>query len=122
MRKVFDTVLEFGTQLMILVTIFLELVLVGMLLSKLHDRREEPKHEQYARAAMVYCIDEAEDTVTFIDGCGFIWAIKGVFDWEQGDLAALLMDNNGTAGTIGDDIVVDAWYSSLGWQIREGIA
>ena len=122
MRKVFNTVLDFCTMILIIATMVLELALVGMLLSKLHDRREETKHEQYARAAVVYCIDEAEDTVTFIDGCGFIWAIKGVFDWEQGDLAALLMDNNGTSGTIGDDIVVDAWYSSLGWQIREGIA
>lgn len=122
MRKVFDIVWEFCMRILLIVTMVLELVLVGMLFSKLHDRREETKHEQYARSAVVYCIDEAEDTVTFIDGCGFIWAIKGVFDWETGDLAALLMDNNGTAGTIGDDIVVDAWYSSLGWQIREGIA
>lgn len=73
----------------------------------------EIQHEQYARAAMVYYVDEYDDVVTFIDGCGFLWAINGISDWERGDLAALLMDNNGTAGTIADDIVLGAWYSSL---------
>lgn len=71
------------------------------------------QHEQYARAAMVYYVDEYDDVVTFIDGCGFLWAINGISDWEHGDFAALLMDNNGTAGTIADDIVLGAWYSSL---------
>lgn len=121
MRKI-DRVFDIVVKAFIIFAIAFAMLACVMAFRGFHLQHKEPVHEQYARAAVVYCIDEAEDTVTFIDGCGFIWAIKGVFDWEQGDLAALLMDNNGTAGTIGDDIVVDAWYSSLGWQIREGIA
>ena len=121
MRKI-DRVFDIVVQVFIIFAIAFAMVACVMAFRVFDLQHKEPVHEQYARAAVVYCIDEAEDTVTFIDGCGFIWAIKGVFDWEQGDLAALLMDNNGTSGTIGDDIVVDAWYSSLGWQIREGIA
>lgn len=82
----------------------------------------EPPHEQYARAAVVLEVDDEINIVTFVDGCGFRWKIKGVFDWHVGDLAALLMDNNGTPGAIIDDVIVDAWYSALGWQMREGIA
>lgn len=121
MRKI-DRVFDIVVQAFMIFAIAFAMVACVMAFRVFHLQHKEPAHEQYARSAVVYCIDEAEDTVTFIDGCGFIWAIKGVFDWEQGDLAALLMDNNGTSGTIGDDIVVDAWYSSLGWQIREGIA
>ena len=121
MRKI-DRVFDIVVQVFMIFAIAFAMVACVMAFRVFHLQHKEPVHEQYARSAVVYYIDEAEDTVTFIDGCGFIWAIKGVFDWETGDLAALLMDNNGTSGTIGDDIVVDAWYSSLGWQIREGIA
>lgn len=96
------------------------LVMCGALIPQAIHYVSEAPHEQYARAAVVSEINEQENVVTFIDGCGFLWKIKGVFDWEIGDLAALLMDDNGTTGTIEDDIIVDVWYSALGWQIREG--
>lgn len=121
MRKI-DQIFNVVVEIFAIIAMTFAVITFVMVFRGFHLQHKEPVHEQYARSAVVYCIDEEEDTVTFIDGCGFIWAIKGVFDWEQGDLAALLMDNNGTSGTIGDDIVVDAWYSSLGWQIREGIA
>lgn len=121
MHKI-DRVFEVVMKIFVLIAMAFAVITCVMAFRVFHVQCLEPEHEQYANSAVVYYIDEAEDTVTFIDGCGLRWEIKGVFDWETGDLAALLMDNNGTSSTISDDIVVDAWYSSLGWQIREGIA
>ena len=121
MHKI-DRVFEIVVKIFVLIAMAFAVITCVMAFRVFHVQCLEPEHEQYAHSAVVYYIDETKDTVTFIDGCGLRWKIKGVFDWEQGDLAALLMDNNGTSSTISDDIVVDAWYSSLGWQIREGIA
>lgn len=112
---------RFNTVMARVLSVMVVIILSASLASLSTLRKvSEESHEQYARAAVVSEVNEQENIVTFVDGCGLQWEIKGVFDWEIGDLAALLMDDNGTSGTIEDDIILDVWYSALGWQIREG--
>ena len=72
----------------------------------------EPEHYLYPRAVMVDEIKLESDTVVFKDGAGFTWEFEGVEDWAVGDVAAMLMDDNGTPENILDDYVIEIWY---GW-------
>ena len=67
-------------------------------------------HHQYPMAVWVYAVDDVRDTVTFVDGRGEMWEIDGAEDWMAGDVAAMLMDDNGTEEYILDDIVVEVLY------------
>ena len=64
----------------------------------------------YPLAARVEAMKQAEDTVLFVDGAGNGWVISGIDDWQLGDVAGLLMDDNGTPEYIMDDIVIDVRY------------
>lgn len=66
----------------------------------------------YARVVVVDDIDEAADVVTFIDSVGFLWEIEGIEDWNIGDAAALLMNNQSTSSIL-DDVIIGAYYSSF---------
>lgn len=66
--------------------------------------------DHYALLAEVYDIDLVKDEVIFVDSTGNLWAVRGVSDWEVGDVAALLMDGNHT-DSIYDDAVVDTRYA-----------
>ena len=65
----------------------------------------------YAKTAMVIQLDTDSDVVTCVDGADNLWCFYGVEDWQTGDFASLLMDNNGTADTIYDDAIVEATYA-----------
>lgn len=72
----------------------------------------EPEHSLYPRAVMVDKIKLESDTVVFKDGAGFTWEFEEVEDWAEGDVAAMLMDDNATPENILDDYVINIWY---GW-------
>ena len=56
--------------------------------------------------------DITDDTVTCVDLNGNEWQFTGAEDWFEGDIAALVMFDNGTP-EIKDDEVVTASY--CGW-------
>lgn len=64
----------------------------------------------YPLAVRVDSFNQAEDTVSFVDGAGNEWKIYGIEDWMLGDVAALLMDDNGTPEYIYDDSIILAQY------------
>lgn len=72
----------------------------------------EPEHNVYPRAAFVSEIKSEDDIVVFADGAGFTWEWAGIEDWGVGDVAAMLMDDNGTPNSIYDDSIVMVRY---GW-------
>ena len=43
------------------------------------------------------------------DFTGNVWEWEGVEDWQEGDIAAMIMDDNGTE-SIFDDIILDIQY------------
>lgn len=64
----------------------------------------------YPMAAQVYGMNQAEDAVIFVDGAGNEWKIQGIEDWQLGDVAALIMDDNGTPEFIYDDAIIGIRY------------
>ena len=63
-------------------------------------------HNQYPAAGTVTV---AGDTVYVTDSTGNVWSFEGAEDWQTGDQAAMLMDDNGTE-TIYDDEVLQIRY------------
>lgn len=74
-----------------------------------HAGEPAPKN-YYAMTAVVSDLDYAGDTVTVENASGFTWCFEGTEDWEVGDVASLVMDDNGTE-IIFDDEIVSVRYS-----------
>ena len=66
----------------------------------------------YPLTALVVDFDETQDVVICEDYAGNIWEFYGIEDWQEGDLASFIMNDNGTP-TIYDDEIVSVRYS--GW-------
>lgn len=70
-------------------------------------------HEVYPLTVQVVELDRNADVVMCVDGAGNGWEFYGVEDWQVGDFASLLMDNNGTTETIYDDVITMAHYAGI---------
>lgn len=66
--------------------------------------------EQYPRIFFVEAIDPDIDTVTLYDVNGWQWKWEGTEDWEVEDMAAAIMDDNGTPDNIYDDVIIKLYY------------
>lgn len=66
----------------------------------------------YPMTTVVIETDDKNDVVTCVDFNGNEWAFDGVEDWAVGDIASMIMCDNGT-DEIYDDIICDVRYS--GW-------
>ena len=73
----------------------------------------------YAQVATVTVVDYDADKVYFTDTKGNIWVEYGVEDWQEGDLAALTMYDNGT-DIIYDDVIVGARYNGSLSDFQKG--
>lgn len=58
------------------------------------------------------CLNHDLDEIMIEDCIGGIWVYQGADDWCEGDVAALIMDNNGTP-SIYDDKIVKITYSGI---------
>lgn len=67
----------------------------------------------YPSAGYVVDIDIGRNVVTFEDADGYLWEVDGIEDWEPGDLAALLMHDNGTPDNVADDVILSAVQSGF---------
>ncbi len=65
----------------------------------------------YARSAAVVSLYYGADVVTLEDSQGIMWEFYGCEDWNPGEVADLLVWNNGTPETIFDDVILQALYS-----------
>lgn len=70
-----------------------------------------PKHEIYPLTVQVIELDREGDIVTCVDGADNFWEFYGVEDWQTGDFASLLMDDNGTPENIYDDVITMTLYA-----------
>lgn len=82
-----------------------KLLLIGVLFLNLNAKSEHT----YSKTTVVAEVNRTTDTVTCIDFNGDKWCFKGCEDWEQGDIASLLMSDNKTKN-IYDDIILNARY------------
>ena len=69
--------------------------------------------EIYAKTTVVVNVDYENDLVIVSDMMKREWAFYGTEDWIEGDIASLLMSDNGTPENCYDDIIIDARYD--GW-------
>lgn len=77
-----------------------------------HTEKSTENH-RYALTTKVIALDHESDVVTVEDFNGNAWTFYGVEDWQIGDFASLLMDNNGTPETIYDDVITMAHYAGI---------
>ena len=86
-------------------------VLVGLFIGLNLNKTEEVKNNVYPLTVVVIEIDREGDIVTCVDGADNFWEFYGVEDWQTGDFASLLMDDNGTPNTIYDDVITMTLYA-----------
>jgi len=65
----------------------------------------------YALTCEVVEVDRENDIVTCEDSNGNLWEFYGCEDWQEGDCASLLMNDQGTP-SIYDDAIEGARYSA----------
>ena len=65
----------------------------------------------YPKTAICLAVNRQTDVVTVADVNGTKFTFTGCQDFEEGDLIALIMNNNGTPDYIWDDTVASARYS-----------
>ena len=70
-----------------------------------------PAHSVYPLTVQVVELDREADVVVCVDGAGNGWEFYGVEDWQVGDFASLLMDDNGTPEAIYDDVITMTHYA-----------
>ena len=66
----------------------------------------------YPLCGIVIEVNYAEDYIAIEDFTGNVWEWEGAEDWHEGDIAAMIMEDNGTE-IIYDDIIMDIAYN--GW-------
>lgn len=72
---------------------------------------KEPAKATYPKTTVCLAVNHQTDTVTVADCNGTEWQFAGCQDFEEGDLIALIMNDNDTPDNIWDDTVVTARYS-----------
>lgn len=73
--------------------------------------------KEYAQMTVVVDVDMHNDIVTCKDFNGMLWQFYGCDDWAIGDIATMIMNDNGTQLIFDDTIVsvrydgwIDGWY------------
>ena len=67
----------------------------------------------YPNTAIITSVDYATDSFTVATSTNISYTLKGVEDWEVGDLASLLMYDIGGDGDITNDLVIELRYSGF---------
>ena len=71
----------------------------------------ERSNTMYPKTTICLAVNRQTDVVTVADVNGTEWQFSGCQDFEEGDLIALIMNDNATPDNIWDDTVVVARYS-----------
>jgi len=102
-QKLFE-ILTFAAFIIAILAVFI----ASYLLVKL-----EPREQVYPLTAQIVELDRANDIVTCEDGAGLLWQFEGCEDWEEGDIASLLMNDNATPDNVFDDIIEMVRYAGF---------
>lgn len=70
------------------------------------------RFDEYPQSMIVVQVDKATNTVTCKDANGNLWQFKGCEDWMVDDVAAMIMNNKGTAEISDDEIIAIRYCGS----------
>lgn len=90
-------------------------IITAYLRAESWTRRNELEHvpaENYLLCGIVESINYEENYITIVDNSGNAWEWEGIENWQENDIAVMMMNNNGTE-RVTDDIIIDIKYT--GW-------
>lgn len=85
------------------------MIAVGGMVMQNHETHEH----LYPLAGIVTEINYTEDTVTFTDCAGLLWAFYGCEDWCEGDIVSCIMHDSNTPESVYDDVIIRAYYAGI---------
>ena len=85
-------------------------ILLSLIVSLVLSGNLKGNAEIYPMSTIVTEVNRSTDTVTVEDFNGNLWEFDGAEDWAEGDIAALIMYDNGTSQTVYDDVILTSRY------------
>jgi len=96
----------------VVIIIIMTLLTHACYLKGKHAGADEIMSHIYPMSGIVTEVNHQEDHVIVTDSTGNKWEFNGIEDWQEGDIAAMVMDDNGTE-EIYDDKIINIHY--IGW-------
>lgn len=96
----------------VIIVIIMALLAHACYLEGKHAGADEMMSHIYPMSGIVTEVNRQEDRVVVTDSTGNEWEFDGAEDWRTGDIAAMIMEDNGTE-EIYDDEIIDVQYD--GW-------
>jgi hypothetical protein len=96
----------------VVIVIIMVLLTHACYLKGKHIGADEIMSHIYPMSGIVTEVNRQEDRVVVTDSIGNEWEFDGAEDWHTGDIAAMIMEDNGTE-EIYDDEIIDIQYD--GW-------
>ena len=85
---------------------------IGMIALTAIPTLSHARESYYPMTALVTEVNSASDLVTVTNANGLQYQFYGIDDWIEGDVASLIMNDNGTE-LVYDDEIVSARYSGI---------
>lgn len=96
----------------VVIVIIMVLLAHACYLKGKHTGADEIMSHIYPMSGIVTEVNRQEDRVVVTDSIGNEWEFDGAENWHTGDIAAMIMEDNGTE-EIYDDEIIDVQYD--GW-------
>lgn len=96
----------------VIIVIIMALLAHACYLKGEHAGADEMMSHVYPMSGIVTEVNRQEDRVVVTDSTGNEWEFDGAEDWHTGDIAAMIMEDNGTE-EVYDDEIIDIQYD--GW-------
>lgn len=96
----------------VIIVIIMILLAHACYLKGKHAGADEMMSHVYPMSGIVTEVNRQENRVVVTDSAGNEWEFNGADDWHTGDIAAMIMEDNGTE-EIYDDEIIDIQYD--GW-------
>jgi hypothetical protein len=96
----------------VIIVIIIALLAHTCYLKGKHAGADEMMSHVYPMSGIVTEVNRQENRVVVTDSTGNEWEFDGAEDWHTGDIAAMIMEDNGTE-EIYDDEIIDVQYD--GW-------
>ena len=96
----------------VIIVIIMALLTHACYLKGKHAGADEIMSHIYPMSGIVTEVNRQENKIIITDSVGNEWEFNGTDDWHIGDIAAMIMEDNGTE-KIYDDEIIDVQYD--GW-------
>ena len=93
-----------------LTVLLISFVLVGCAM----DAQASSPETLYPTVMQVIDMNTQENVLILVDFNGNTWEWEGIEDWAIGDIAGVIMDNNGTSNIYDDEILILRYCGNWG--------